>query len=400
MSLDTWLIYLLAATGLSLSPGPNGLLALTHGALHGRRKALYTICGGALGFVVVIALSMFGIGALLQSLAGLADGAEVAGRCLPGVAGHPGVALAADRAGAVGRRGAARRRVDVPPGRAVGADQPEGAAVLCRLPAAVHRPGAQPGAAVRHHGRHLRAGGGGHRAADRAAWRSASARGCGASAGASTRPAAACSWPSAWRCRCVPDARADESARTRILFDTDPGIDDAMALLMLARDARAELVGISTVFGNAPVDITTANALALCHRFGIEVPVARGAARPLAREPRHFPVHIHGQDGLGDVEPRPPHDRRRSAVGRGPLHLRHGAPPRRRADAGGGGPADQPGAGAGARPRAAAPGAARGGDGRRLRHAGPRRQRHAGGRGQCAIATRMRPTRCSAPPGR
>lgn len=72
MALDTWLIYLLAATGLSLSPGPNGLLALTHGALHGRRKALFTIFGGACGFVVVIALSMFGIGALLQtSLVGL-----------------------------------------------------------------------------------------------------------------------------------------------------------------------------------------------------------------------------------------------------------------------------------------------------------------------------------------
>jgi homoserine/homoserine lactone efflux protein len=67
MDLHTWLIYLLAATGLSLSPGPNGLLALTHGALHGRRKALYTIFGGALGFVSVIALSMFGIGALLQA---------------------------------------------------------------------------------------------------------------------------------------------------------------------------------------------------------------------------------------------------------------------------------------------------------------------------------------------
>jgi inosine-uridine nucleoside N-ribohydrolase len=97
--------------------------------------------------------------------------------------------------------------------------------------------------------------------------------------------------------------------RTRILFDTDPGIDDAMALLMLARDARAELVGISTVFGNAPVDITTGNALALCHRFGIDVPVARGAARPLAREARPFPVAIHGHDGLGDVAPHPVHDR-------------------------------------------------------------------------------------------
>jgi threonine/homoserine/homoserine lactone efflux protein len=67
MNLNTWLIYLVAAVGLSLSPGPNGLLALTHGVLHGRRKALYTIFGGASGFIAVIALSMFGIGALLKS---------------------------------------------------------------------------------------------------------------------------------------------------------------------------------------------------------------------------------------------------------------------------------------------------------------------------------------------
>lgn len=67
MDLNTWLIYLLAAVGLSLSPGPNGLLALTHGALHGRRLTLFTIAGGALGFVLLIALSMFGIGALLQT---------------------------------------------------------------------------------------------------------------------------------------------------------------------------------------------------------------------------------------------------------------------------------------------------------------------------------------------
>ncbi len=69
MALDTWLVYLLAATGLSLSPGPNTLLALTHGALYGRGRALYTIGGGSVGFVVVIALSIFGIGALLQSSA-------------------------------------------------------------------------------------------------------------------------------------------------------------------------------------------------------------------------------------------------------------------------------------------------------------------------------------------
>ena len=57
MALDTYLLYVLAATGLSLSPGPNGLLALTHGALHGGRKTLWTILGGAVGFVAVIALS-------------------------------------------------------------------------------------------------------------------------------------------------------------------------------------------------------------------------------------------------------------------------------------------------------------------------------------------------------
>jgi threonine/homoserine/homoserine lactone efflux protein len=67
MALDTWLVYLVAAIGLSLSPGPNGLLALTHGALHGRRMTLYTIFGGSVGFVAVVALSMFGIGALLAA---------------------------------------------------------------------------------------------------------------------------------------------------------------------------------------------------------------------------------------------------------------------------------------------------------------------------------------------
>ena len=68
MELNTWLLYFVAALGLSLSPGPNSLLALTHGALHGRRKTMvFTLTGGALGFLLIIALSMFGIGALLKA---------------------------------------------------------------------------------------------------------------------------------------------------------------------------------------------------------------------------------------------------------------------------------------------------------------------------------------------
>jgi len=69
MALHTWLLYLVTAIGLSLTPGPNSLLVLTHGALHGHRRTLFTVAGGALGFIALIALSMLGIGALLEASA-------------------------------------------------------------------------------------------------------------------------------------------------------------------------------------------------------------------------------------------------------------------------------------------------------------------------------------------
>ncbi|BBH46427.1 LysE family translocator [Pseudomonas sp. KU43P] len=69
MALDTWLLYLLASIGLSLTPGPNSLLALTHGALYGARRTLFTIVGGVFGFSALIALAMFGLSALLQTSA-------------------------------------------------------------------------------------------------------------------------------------------------------------------------------------------------------------------------------------------------------------------------------------------------------------------------------------------
>ena len=142
MDLNTWLIYVVATTGLSLSPGPNGLLALTHGALHGRRKALYTIFGGVLGFVVVIALSMFGIGALLKtSLLWLTVLKWTGGAYLVWL----GIQVWRSPPIGLEVRGVAEtpiRRLPVPARRAVGGDQPEGGAVLHRLPAAVHRAGA------------------------------------------------------------------------------------------------------------------------------------------------------------------------------------------------------------------------------------------------------------------
>lgn len=67
MAFDTWLFYLFAVIGLALAPGPNSLLALSHGAIYGKKKVLATISGGVSGFIVLIALSMCGIGAAMQA---------------------------------------------------------------------------------------------------------------------------------------------------------------------------------------------------------------------------------------------------------------------------------------------------------------------------------------------
>ncbi|MCB1757335.1 MAG: LysE family transporter [Gammaproteobacteria bacterium] len=67
MEMHLWLLYLPAAIVLSLTPGPNTLLALTHGALYGHRRTLFTIAGGMSGFTILIVLTMFGIGALLKA---------------------------------------------------------------------------------------------------------------------------------------------------------------------------------------------------------------------------------------------------------------------------------------------------------------------------------------------
>lgn len=67
MQFDTWLLYLLTCCGVAVVPGPNALLVLTHGALHGSRKTLFTITGGVIGFIGMIALCVLGLGALLKA---------------------------------------------------------------------------------------------------------------------------------------------------------------------------------------------------------------------------------------------------------------------------------------------------------------------------------------------
>jgi len=67
MDLYIWLTFALAALGLSITPGPNGLLALTHGVVHGCQLALFTILGGVLGFVLLFAVTVAGLGVMLQT---------------------------------------------------------------------------------------------------------------------------------------------------------------------------------------------------------------------------------------------------------------------------------------------------------------------------------------------
>jgi len=90
----------------------------------------------------------------------------------------------------------------------------------------------------------------------------------------------------------------------KVIFDTDPGIDDAMALLFLHHHRDIDLIGITTVFGNGDIEVTTRNALYLKSLWHIAAPVARGAGRPFdpRRVPRPASGHAHGDNGLGNVE--------------------------------------------------------------------------------------------------
>ena len=83
------------------------------------------------------------------------------------------------------------------------------------------------------------------------------------------------------------------TTRPSILLDCDPGHDDAIAIVAAAR--FADLVGITTVAGNAPLDRTTYNALVMRDLLGIDVPVHSGSNRPLIAEPK-FADFVHGDE--------------------------------------------------------------------------------------------------------
>lgn len=87
----------------------------------------------------------------------------------------------------------------------------------------------------------------------------------------------------------------------KVIFDTDPGVDDAMALYYALAHPGIEVVGITTTFGNVYVQQAVTNALYLCALAGREIPVTQGADKPLVKAVEMPPDFIHGQDGLGNL---------------------------------------------------------------------------------------------------
>ncbi len=91
--------------------------------------------------------------------------------------------------------------------------------------------------------------------------------------------------------------------RQALIIDCDPGVDDAVALMLAFGSAGFELLAVTAVGGNAPVEKTARNARILRQIAGREdVPVFRGADRPLRREPAGA-GEFHGAEGLGDLAP-------------------------------------------------------------------------------------------------
>ncbi len=87
---------------------------------------------------------------------------------------------------------------------------------------------------------------------------------------------------------------------TPLIIDCDPGVDDAIAILLALASPEVDLIALTTVAGNLPLETTTRNALRVLALAGREdVPVAAGAARPLVVRRDRDAAVVHGADGLG-----------------------------------------------------------------------------------------------------
>lgn len=87
----------------------------------------------------------------------------------------------------------------------------------------------------------------------------------------------------------------------KIIIDTDPGIDDAMAIFLALKAPTLDVLALTTTYGNVSVDLATKNALTLLELAGSDIPVAKGVAKPLAAQALPAPDFVHGKDGFGNI---------------------------------------------------------------------------------------------------
>lgn len=87
----------------------------------------------------------------------------------------------------------------------------------------------------------------------------------------------------------------------KMILDTDPGIDDAMAIFFAMAHPDIELLGLTTTFGNVSVEQATVNALKLVEMAGQTTPVAKGVQTPWMQALRPYPDFVHGEDGFGNL---------------------------------------------------------------------------------------------------
>ena len=89
--------------------------------------------------------------------------------------------------------------------------------------------------------------------------------------------------------------------KRNIIIDSDPGIDDALAIFMALASDKLNILGITTVAGNVGIDQVTKNALSILTLAERSLPVCRGIISPLKAE-RHEGSVVHGRDGIGGVK--------------------------------------------------------------------------------------------------
>lgn len=92
--------------------------------------------------------------------------------------------------------------------------------------------------------------------------------------------------------------------KQKVIFDTDPGVDDAIALCFAMAHPEIELLGITTTYGNVSANQAAENAAYLVGLANRKIPVFRGATGPLVKKSEGFPIEIHGKDGLGNLASR------------------------------------------------------------------------------------------------